>query len=151
MISISIDDVEYLVSIYRPTLISKANPKLVVVGGGGVKWVFCSKQSHGIKSTLLENKLHTGTSKTKRLHPVRLKFSLFCMSQCVACSPARWILVHVTVNCKGPITYCTRLFYCLFLQGTVIVIANHGDRIDIPSGSLLENKIVSGNLRILQH
>ena len=36
-------------------------------------------------------------------------------------------------------------------QGTVIIIANHGDRIDIPSGSLLENKIVSGNLRILQH
>ena len=39
----------------------------------------------------------------------------------------------------------------IFLQGTVIVIANHGERIDIPSGSILENKIVSGNLRILQH
>ena len=36
-------------------------------------------------------------------------------------------------------------------QGTVIIIANHGDRIDIPSGSVLENKIVSGNLRILDH
>uniref|UniRef100_A0AC35TQ46 UTP--glucose-1-phosphate uridylyltransferase n=1 Tax=Rhabditophanes sp. KR3021 TaxID=114890 RepID=A0AC35TQ46_9BILA len=37
------------------------------------------------------------------------------------------------------------------LKGTVIIIANHGDRIDIPHGALLENKIVSGNLRILDH
>jgi len=37
------------------------------------------------------------------------------------------------------------------LKGTVIIIANHGDRIDIPSGAILENKIVSGNLRILDH
>ncbi|CAI8005422.1 UTP--glucose-1-phosphate uridylyltransferase [Geodia barretti] len=37
------------------------------------------------------------------------------------------------------------------LKGTVIIIANHGDRIDIPSGAMLENKIVSGNLRILDH
>lgn len=37
------------------------------------------------------------------------------------------------------------------LRGTVIVIANHGDRIDIPHGAILENKIVSGNLRILDH
>lgn len=37
------------------------------------------------------------------------------------------------------------------LKGTVIIIANHGDRIDIPPGSVLENKIVSGNLRILDH
>ena len=36
-------------------------------------------------------------------------------------------------------------------QGTVIIIANHGDRIDIPAGASLENKIVSGNLRILDH
>lgn len=33
----------------------------------------------------------------------------------------------------------------------MIIIANHGDRIDIPPGSILENKIVSGNLRILDH
>ena len=39
----------------------------------------------------------------------------------------------------------------LWRQGTVIVVANHGDRIDIPSGSVLENKIISGNLRILDH
>jgi len=37
------------------------------------------------------------------------------------------------------------------LRGTVIIIANHGDRIDIPAGAILENKIVSGNLRILDH
>jgi len=37
------------------------------------------------------------------------------------------------------------------LRGTVIIIANHGNRIDIPSGSILENKIISGNLRILDH
>uniref|UniRef100_A0A914HT75 UTP--glucose-1-phosphate uridylyltransferase n=1 Tax=Globodera rostochiensis TaxID=31243 RepID=A0A914HT75_GLORO len=37
------------------------------------------------------------------------------------------------------------------LKGTVIIIANHGDRIDIPTGTILENKIVSGNLRILDH
>lgn len=37
------------------------------------------------------------------------------------------------------------------LKGTVIIVANYGDRIDIPSGSILENKVVSGNLRILDH
>jgi len=37
------------------------------------------------------------------------------------------------------------------LRGTVIIVANHGSRIDIPSGSILENKIVSGNLWILDH
>ena len=40
---------------------------------------------------------------TKRLHQVKFEFSLFWMSQCVACSPAWWILYHVTVSCKGPI------------------------------------------------
>eukprot|EP01117_Protostelium_nocturnum_P020387 TRINITY_DN9142_c0_g1_i1.p1 TRINITY_DN9142_c0_g1~~TRINITY_DN9142_c0_g1_i1.p1 ORF type:complete len:503 (-),score=164.06 TRINITY_DN9142_c0_g1_i1:239-1747(-) len=37
------------------------------------------------------------------------------------------------------------------LRGTVIIVANHGNRIDIPDGSILENKVVSGNLRILEH
>ena len=37
------------------------------------------------------------------------------------------------------------------LKGTVIIIANFGDQIDIPDGAILENKIVSGNLRILDH
>lgn len=43
------------------------------------------------------------------------------------------------------------LFNPFLHQGTVIIIANHGDRIDIPAGAMLENKIVSGNLRILDH
>lgn len=45
------------------------------------------------------------------------------------------------------------MFKCVILeiQGTVIIIANHGERIDIPAGAMLENKIVSGNLRILDH
>ncbi|XP_073248129.1 UTP--glucose-1-phosphate uridylyltransferase-like isoform X2 [Porites lutea] len=54
-------------------------------------------------------------------------------------------LDHLTVS--GDVTFGKGVS----LKGTVIVIANHGDRIDIPSGALLENKIVSGNLRILQH
>ncbi|EFA85941.1 UDP-glucose pyrophosphorylase 2 [Heterostelium album PN500] len=37
----------------------------------------------------------------------------------------------------------------IVLKGTVIVVANHGSRIDIPEGSEFENKVVSGNLRIL--
>jgi len=37
------------------------------------------------------------------------------------------------------------------LRGTVIIVANHGSRIDIPDGSILENKVISGNLRILDH
>lgn len=54
-------------------------------------------------------------------------------------------LNHLTVS--GDVTFGRNVS----LRGTVIVIANHGDRIDIPSGSVLENKIVSGNLRILEH
>ena len=47
----------------------------------------------------------------------------------------------------------SKTFFNLWKQisGTVIIIANHGDRIDIPQGAILENKIVSGNLRILDH
>ena len=37
------------------------------------------------------------------------------------------------------------------LRGTVIIVANHGSRIDIPDGAVLENKVVTGNLRILDH
>ena len=54
-------------------------------------------------------------------------------------------LDHLTVS--GDVTMGKNVS----LKGTVIIIANHGDRIDIPSGSVLENKIVSGNLRILEH
>uniref|UniRef100_A0A3Q3E5K2 UTP--glucose-1-phosphate uridylyltransferase n=2 Tax=Hippocampus comes TaxID=109280 RepID=A0A3Q3E5K2_HIPCM len=54
-------------------------------------------------------------------------------------------LDHLTVS--GDVTFGKNVS----LKGTVIIIANHGDRIDIPSGAMLENKIVSGNLRILDH
>ncbi|KAI1303550.1 UTP--glucose-1-phosphate uridylyltransferase [Halotydeus destructor] len=54
-------------------------------------------------------------------------------------------LNHLTVS--GDVTFGRGV--CL--RGTVIIIANHGERIDIPSGTILENKIVSGNLRILDH
>lgn len=37
------------------------------------------------------------------------------------------------------------------LKGTVIIVANHGCHIDIPSGSILDDKVVSGSLRILDH
>lgn len=37
------------------------------------------------------------------------------------------------------------------LRGTVIVVAPVGSRIDIPDGAILENKIITGNLRILDH
>jgi len=54
-------------------------------------------------------------------------------------------LNHLTVS--GDVTFGKNVS----LRGTVIIIANHGDRIDIPSGCVIENKIVSGNLRILDH
>jgi len=54
-------------------------------------------------------------------------------------------LDHLTVS--GDVTFGANVN----LKGTVIVVANHGDRIDIPSGSVLENKVVTGNLRILDH
>lgn len=37
------------------------------------------------------------------------------------------------------------------LRGTVIIVANPPSRIDIPSGSVLEDKVVTGDLRILDH
>ncbi|XP_061394682.1 UTP--glucose-1-phosphate uridylyltransferase isoform X1 [Musca vetustissima] len=54
-------------------------------------------------------------------------------------------LDHLTVS--GDVTFGRGVS----LRGTVIIIANHGDRIDIPAGAILENKIVSGNMRILDH
>ncbi|KAG9292118.1 hypothetical protein G9A89_005262 [Geosiphon pyriformis] len=54
-------------------------------------------------------------------------------------------LDHLTVT--GDVTFGSGVE----LIGTVIIVANHGARIDIPSGAILENKVVSGNLRILDH
>ncbi|KAM3864891.1 UTP--glucose-1-phosphate uridylyltransferase-like [Diretmus argenteus] len=62
-------------------------------------------------------------------------------------------LDHLTVS--GDVTFgknvSLKVLNLVQNKGTVIIIANHGDRIDIPAGALLENKIVSGNLRILDH
>ncbi|RKP22886.1 UTP--glucose-1-phosphate uridylyltransferase family [Syncephalis pseudoplumigaleata] len=54
-------------------------------------------------------------------------------------------LDHLTVT--GDVTFGAHVV----LQGTVIIVANHGCRIDIPSGAILNDKVVSGNLRILDH
>ncbi|CAG8541229.1 1683_t:CDS:2, partial [Paraglomus occultum] len=54
-------------------------------------------------------------------------------------------LDHLTVT--GDVTFGAGVQ----LRGTVIIVANHGSRIDIPPGAILENKVVSGNLRILDH
>ncbi|KAI8810141.1 UTP--glucose-1-phosphate uridylyltransferase family [Cladochytrium replicatum] len=54
-------------------------------------------------------------------------------------------LDHLTVT--GDVTFGSEVV----LRGTVIIVANHGSRIDIPSGAILDDKIVSGNLRILDH
>ncbi|KAI3637976.1 hypothetical protein MIR68_003587 [Amoeboaphelidium protococcarum] len=37
------------------------------------------------------------------------------------------------------------------LRGTVIIVANPPNRIDIPSGAILEDKVITGDLRILDH
>jgi len=54
-------------------------------------------------------------------------------------------LEHLTVS--GDVYFGSEIT----LKGTVIIVANHGERIDIPDGVTLENKIISGNLRILEH
>lgn len=54
-------------------------------------------------------------------------------------------LDHLTVS--GDVTFGRSVS----LKGTVIIIANEGNTINIPDRAVLENKIVSGNLRILDH
>lgn len=54
-------------------------------------------------------------------------------------------LDHLTV--VGDVTFGKGVV----LRGTVIIVANHGSRIDIPAGALLEDKVVSGGLHIVDH
>lgn len=54
-------------------------------------------------------------------------------------------LYHLTVS--GDVCFGSNVT----LSGTVIIVANHDEHIDIPSGSFLENKVISGSLRILDH
>ena len=39
----------------------------------------------------------------------------------------------------------------VILKGTVIIVAKEGESIDIPPGSVLENVVITGSLRILEH
>jgi len=54
-------------------------------------------------------------------------------------------LDHLTVS--GDVRFGKKVV----LKGTVIIVAGHGQSIDIPPGAVLENKIISGSLRILDH
>ena len=54
-------------------------------------------------------------------------------------------LDHLTIS--GSVT----LGRDVVLRGTVIIVAAEGERIDIPDGAVLENKVLSGSLRIVEH
>ncbi|EGZ16270.1 hypothetical protein PHYSODRAFT_510163 [Phytophthora sojae] len=54
-------------------------------------------------------------------------------------------LDHLTV--AGDVKFGSNII----LKGTVILVANEGAHIDLPDGTVLENKVVTGNLRILDH
>jgi len=54
-------------------------------------------------------------------------------------------LDHLTVS--GDVTFGRGVI----LRGSVIIVATNGSHIDIPEGAVLENKVVSGDLRILSH
>ena len=62
-----------------------------------------------------------------------------------------WVLRLLQKKLNGNFRTRINRFFLFFKQGTVIIIANEGERIEIPPCSLLENKIVTGNLRILDH
>jgi len=54
-------------------------------------------------------------------------------------------LDHLTVS--GNVFFGTKVT----LKGTVIIVAEHGEKIDIPDGTSLENKIVSGSLTLKEN
>jgi len=54
-------------------------------------------------------------------------------------------LDHLTVS--GDVTFGADVT----LKGTVIIVADTGSKVDIPDGATLENKIVAGNLLVLDH
>jgi UTP--glucose-1-phosphate uridylyltransferase len=49
------------------------------------------------------------------------------------------------------ITGAVNLGRSVTLKGTVIIVATEGQTIDIPPGSILENVVVQGSLRLLEH
>ncbi|KAF9732327.1 UTP-glucose-1-phosphate uridylyltransferase [Paraphaeosphaeria minitans] len=54
-------------------------------------------------------------------------------------------LDHLTIT--GPVN----LGRGVTMKGTVIIVASEGQTIDIPPGSILENVVVQGSLRLLEH
>lgn len=52
-------------------------------------------------------------------------------------------LDHLTV--AGDVTFGRGMI----LRGTVIIVANEGSRIELPDGTVLENKLVSGAFTLL--
>lgn len=54
-------------------------------------------------------------------------------------------LDHLTVS--GDVEFGAKVV----LKGTVIIVANPGSKIMIPEGAVLENKVITGNLHILDH
>ena len=67
------------------------------------------------------------------------------MSKCVACSPARWILYHVTVNCKGTIPE-----FCLSCIKKVVIaeLRDKDRRIAVPWSSPGRKQINSFNKQL---
>eukprot|EP01029_Cantina_marsupialis_P015404 TRINITY_DN3380_c0_g1_i1.p1 TRINITY_DN3380_c0_g1~~TRINITY_DN3380_c0_g1_i1.p1 ORF type:complete len:504 (+),score=164.59 TRINITY_DN3380_c0_g1_i1:99-1610(+) len=65
--------------------------------------------------------------------------------QRVKSSPSLIDLDHLTIS--GDVY----LGKSMNLMGTVIIVAEEGKRIDLPDRSELENKVLAGNLRILDH
>ncbi|KAH0297988.1 UDP-glucose pyrophosphorylase, partial [Aureobasidium melanogenum] len=54
-------------------------------------------------------------------------------------------LDHLTIT--GPVNLGRGVTF----KGTVIIVASEGQTIDIPPGSILENVVVQGSLRLLEH
>ncbi|ORY54862.1 UTP-glucose-1-phosphate uridylyltransferase 2 [Leucosporidium creatinivorum] len=54
-------------------------------------------------------------------------------------------LDHLTV--AGDVSFGRKVI----LRGTVIIVANEGSKIELPDGTILENKLVSGNLQLTDH
>jgi UTP--glucose-1-phosphate uridylyltransferase len=73
------------------------------------------------------------TEYVKRVHVVR------------DCFPDILELDHLTVS--GDVTFGKNVT----LKGAVIIVAEDGHRIDIAEGSVLENNVITGHLRIMDH
>lgn len=142
--------------------------QLETAAGSAIK---CFKHSHGVevprsrflpvKNTadlfLLQSNLYTFTDNVLTANPLRpfdtlpivkLDDKFAFVDDFLArfpSSPDLLELDHLTVS--GDVHFGKGVV----LRGTVIIVCAVGSRIDIPDGAVLENKIISGNLRILDH